>query len=256
MLLAVAALLYFTVGKESASETVENNVDMLAPESELSVNAESVAYFEDVEGYYAAPAEEGNYPGVVMIHEWWGLNDNIRDMAENLAAEGYRVLAVDLYSGDVASTSSEAMALRNALNQDEAISNMQAAADFLRSQGSDSIGSLGWCFGGGQSLSLALSGEELDATVIYYGTLVTDRAQLASIDWPVLGIFGEEDSSIPVQTVNEFGAALDASGIENEIYIYPGVGHAFANPSGANYAPEPTIDAWQKTLAFLGQNLK
>jgi carboxymethylenebutenolidase len=111
---------------------------------------------------------------------------------------------------------------------------------------------LGWCFGGGQSLQLALNTERpLAATVIYYGTLVTNQTELAEITWPVLGIFGAEDQSIPVDTVNQFKAALDANAVTNEIYIYDGVGHAFANPSGGNYAPEETTDAWDKTLAFL-----
>ena len=115
--------------------------------------------------------------------------------------------------------------------------------------------SLGWCFGGGQSLQLAVN-EPLDATVIYYGNLVTDEKQLLKIGWPVLGIFGDKDTSIPVSSVNEFDASLDKLKITNEIYIYPGVGHAFANPSGMNYAPEQTRDAWEKTLAFLDKNLK
>ena len=105
-------------------------------------------------------------------------------------------------------------------------------------------------------MQLALSGAQMDATVIYYGTPVTDEARLSSINWPVLGIFGEEDTSIPVESVREFDAALDNDGIPNYIYIYPGVGHAFANPSGANYAADETMDAWTKTLDFLDDNLK
>lgn len=116
---------------------------------------------------------------------------------------------------------------------------------------SSRIASLGWCFGGGHSLQLALNTEKpLAATVIYYGNLVTNQTELAEITWPVLGVFGSEDQSIPVDTVNQFDAALDANGVTNEIYIYEGVGHAFANPSGDNYAPEETADAWEKTLDF------
>jgi carboxymethylenebutenolidase len=176
-------------------------------------------------------------------------------MARQLAAEGYNVIAVDLYDGKVASTQDQARSLVSSLDHAEALENMKSAAAYLRSQGSGSIASLGWCFGGGQSLSLALSGEDLDATIIYYGSLVTNRTRLAAIDQPVLGIFGDRDASIPVATVNEFDRALDEAGIENEIYIYEGVGHAFANPSGMNYAPEQTRDAWEKTLAFLRENL-
>ena len=105
-------------------------------------------------------------------------------------------------------------------------------------------------------MQLAVSGEQLDATVIYYGSLVTDSAKLAAISWPVLGVFGDQDRSIPVDTVQAFDRALDGLNVVNEIHLYPGVGHAFANPSGANYAPAETKDAWEKTLAFLNANLK
>ena len=104
-------------------------------------------------------------------------------------------------------------------------------------------------------MQLALH-EKMHATVIYYGNLQTNTSRLSVIKWPVLGIFGEKDTSIPVETVKKFDAALDELKIENEIYIYPNVGHAFANPSGANYAPNETKDAWEKTLAFLERNLK
>jgi carboxymethylenebutenolidase len=100
---------------------------------------------------------------------------------------------------------------------------------------------------------LALNSEEhpLAATVIYYGNLVNDTESLSKIKWPVLGIFGDQDQSIPVDSVMQFEQALNEIGITNEIYIYPGVGHAFANPSGDNYAPKETADAWKKTLVFL-----
>jgi carboxymethylenebutenolidase len=118
------------------------------------------------------------------------------------------------------------------------------------------IASLGWCFGGGFSLQLALNAERpLAATVIYYGTLVTDQQELSSITWPVLGIFGTEDQVISVESVDQFEAALDANGTTNEIYMYEGVGHAFANPSNAGHAPEETADAWVKTLNFLSEHL-
>jgi carboxymethylenebutenolidase len=119
---------------------------------------------------------------------------------------------------------------------------------------SSKVASIGWCFGGGQSLQLALHSERhpLAATVLYYGTpLVTDKQELSKIKWPVLGIFGDQDKSIPVEQIQQFKAALDADGIINEIHIYKGLGHAFANPSGPNYAPKETADAWQKTLVFL-----
>ncbi len=232
------------------------NVDSLQSGS-FAVSTADVPYFENIVGFLANPTTPGSYPGVIMIHEWWGLNDNIRDMAKLLASEGYVVLAVDLYEGKVATTSDEARKQTSELNQTKATANMKAAAQYLREQQRvTKLASLGWCFGGGQSLNLALSSEQLDATIIYYGRLVTEEAQLTKITWPVLGVFGAEDTGIPVSSVNAFDAALDKLNINNEIYIYQGVGHAFANPSGMNYAPQETKDAWEKTVAFLEKHLQ
>lgn len=221
------------------------------------VTSEDVVYFESVTGFLAKPEAEGTYPGVVLIHEWWGLNDNIKNSAQKLAKEGYVVLAVDLYNGQVATTSSEAQALVGSVDMNAAIENMQSAVTYLRDEhDAPKVGSWGWCFGGGKSLQLAVSNEELDATVLYYGTPITDESQIDTINWPVLGIFGEEDQSIPVTKVLEFQQALENTGKEHQIFIYPDVGHAFANPSNANYAPDATADAWAKTIAFLNDNLK
>lgn len=233
------------------------NSDMLDSKGEFEVRTDNVQYFRDSVGFLAVPVQEGSFPGVILVHEWWGLNDNIKDMAGELASHGYNVLAVDLYNGKVATDSAGARELVSGIDQESANANMSAALDYLKNNfNAPKVASLGWCFGGGQSMQLALSGEELDATLIYYGSLVTDRAELERIEWPVLGVFGGEDQSIPVATVNEFDAALDGLSIENEIYVYDGVGHAFANPSGANYAPDETMDAWGKTLDFLEKNLK
>lgn len=235
--------------------TQSSNSAMLETNQE-SVETWQVNYFEDSLGFLAKPKAAGSYPGVVMIHEWWGLNDNIKDMAKQLANEGYFVFAVDLYDGKVAKDAQDAGQMTAALDQEKALANMKAAYTYLKNQGVPKVASLGWCFGGGQSMQLALSGEPFDATVIYYGNLETDKNKLANINWPVLGVFGDQDQTIAVGTVNEFDKALDTLNIENEIYIYPGVGHAFANPTGQAYAPEETRDAWGKTVAFLNKHLK
>jgi carboxymethylenebutenolidase len=139
----------------------------------------------------------------------------------------------------------------------EAISNLQSAVNYLISLpfvNSSKISSIGWCFGGGQSLQLALHSEQhpLFATILYYGTpLVTDKQELSKIKWPVLGFFGDSDQYIPLSQINSFKSALESNGITNQIHIYKGLGHAFANPSGATYAPQQTADAWEKTVAFL-----
>ncbi len=260
LIVLVALILgFYLFGKEAVEFTSEQkNVAILNVEPKYSIIIEDIVYFEDVKGYLAKPENPGAYPGVIMIHEWWGLNDNIKQMAENLAMQGYVVLAVDLYNGEVASEPSRAGELAGAVraNPSEALENMKAAVSYLKEmQGVDKLASLGWCFGGQQSLQISLN-EKLDATVIYYGNLVTDKEQLSSLNSPVLGIFGSADSSIPVENVKKFDSVLDELGIENEIYIYPGVGHAFANPSGNNYAPYETQDAWSKTLSFLEANLR
>jgi carboxymethylenebutenolidase len=177
-------------------------------------------------------------------------------MASSLASHGYVVLAADLYGGQAATTPEGARQLVTTFDSQKGIENLSAAAQFLRQErGVEKLATIGWCFGGGQSFNYALSGDKLDGTVIYYGRVSADKTELAKIQWPVLGIFGELDTSITKQSVQEFEASLDDLGIENEIYIYPGVNHAFANPSGASYAPEETEDAWQKTIEFLDKHL-
>ncbi len=234
----------------------KTNADDVFMADKVEVTSEDVAYFGTTKGLYAHPREAGSYPGVVMIHEWWGLNDGIRAMAKRLAGQGFAVLAVDLYDGKVAKTADEATALVKGIDQDRADGNMRAAADFLRARGSAKIASLGWCFGGGQSLRMALDGK-LDATVLYYGTpLVTDKARLKAIAWPVLGIFGDQDQAIPTERVRAFDEALTELGVAHDVRLYPGVGHAFANPSGPNFAPDKTRDAWLRTVDFLDKNLK
>jgi carboxymethylenebutenolidase len=233
------------------------NVDALSREDGLDIATSSVEYFEGTQGYLAEPREGGDRPGVVMIHENRGLRPEIKMTADQLAGQGYRVLAVDLFNGRVVESQDEARALTTSFDQAKGIENMRAAVDYLRSTGSAKVASLGWCFGGKQSVELAISGEPLDATIVYYGGgLTTSTERLARIDWPVLGIFGDQDQVIPTSTVAAFENSLDLLGVDYEIHMYEGVGHAFANPSGMNYAPEETEDAWEETLAFLDKYLK
>jgi carboxymethylenebutenolidase len=233
-------------------------------EASTRLHNSSVIYYDNTTGYLVYPELANNtqqqepMPAVIMIHEWWGLNEHIKNQADLLAKEGYVVLAVDLYRGEVATDSNRAMALASSVrnNSTSAIDNLQSAVNYVKSlemvDGSR-IASLGWCFGGDWSLQLALNSSEnpLAATIIYYGRPVTDTASLSSISWPILGIFGDQDQAITVESVKQFASALNASGITNDIYLYEGVGHAFANPSLDNYAPKETADAWQKTIGFL-----
>jgi carboxymethylenebutenolidase len=228
------------------------------------VTAEEVTYGEaggkTLHGYAARPkTAQGALPSLIVIHEWWGLNDNIRAMTRRLAGEGYQALAVDLYGGAHADTPDAAMKLMNTVMQNPAAAqdNLKLAAAWLQGKGAKKLGVIGWCFGGGWSLgtTLLMPGK-IDGTVVYYGHLETDPAKLAAIKHPVLGLFGAEDQSIPVDSVRAFESALKKQGTPVEIKIYEGAGHAFANPSGGNYRPDAAKDAWQRTTAFLARTLK
>lgn len=250
------------MAREHAEDApVSNDVSEAEPASEITT--ETVTYAtvngEPVTGYLARPANaDGPLPSVVVIQEWWGLNDNIRSMADQLAGEGYRALAVDLYGGQTASTPDQASELMSAAmeNDDALADNLAQAVDYLDEDGSK-VGTIGWCFGGGWSLATALAGpEQVDAVVMYYGRVVTDESELETLDAPLIGFFGAEDQGIPVASVREFEQALASLGKDAEIHIYEGAGHAFANPSGQNYQEEPARDSWSKTLAFFEEHLK
>ncbi len=235
--------------------------DSSVPESVMGrqeqIATSSVMYVEGIDGYYVRPADAGPFPGVVLIHENRGLRNEIKQAAEDLAKEGYQVLAVDLFDGKVLESQEDARAVTSTFDQASGVANMRAAAQYLRGQGASKVASWGWCFGGRQSIELAISGEPLDATVVYYGGgMATTTARLAPISWPVMGVFGDADRAISTSTVKAFEDALNTLGVENEIHMYPGVGHAFANPSNPNHAPEETTDAWAKTITFLNTHLK
>lgn len=234
----------------SESEPVQEEAGVPA------VTGAMVTYFDGASGYLAVPDAPDDYPGVVMIHENRGLRPEIKQAAEELAAQGYRVLAVDLFKGTVMETQDEARAYREQYDPAYGLANMQAAAAYLRAQGAPKVASLGWCFGGAESLALSTSGADVDATVIYYGRLTDDREQLARLSSPVLGIFGDADQVVPTSSVAVFEQQLDELGVPADIHMYTGVGHAFANPSNPNFAPTETADAWEKTLAFLNKHLR
>jgi len=215
-----------------------------------------------VSGYLVRPFKDklpAKLPGVILIHEWWGLNENVEAMARQLSSLGYLVLAVDLYQGVRARTPDEAGAqMKMAVSDMTATrANLKAAYDLLKAKGATKVGTMGWCFGGAMSLQATLAmPKEIDATVIYYGKLETDPAALSVLKKPVLGLFGGADAGIPVDSVRAFEAALLQQGTPVDINVYAGVGHAFANPSGKNYMAEAAEDAWNRTTRFLDANLK
>jgi carboxymethylenebutenolidase len=229
------------------------------------VTAQEVTYGEvggkALHGFLARPKDaKGPLPGLIVFHEWWGLNDNIRQMTKRLAGEGYAALAVDLYGGAVADNPDKAKELMTASlgNKPALEEEVRKAYEYLETkEKAPKIGVIGWCFGGGWSLNTALLlPDKIDATVIYYGHLETDRDKLAKLRMPIAGFFGAEDQGIPVASVREFEKTLKELGKSVEIQVYDGAGHAFANPSGTAYRPEAARDAWQRTTKFLARYLQ
>jgi len=215
-----------------------------------------------VTGWLSWPAGKSatGMPALIVIHEWWGLNDNIRQAAERLAGEGYMTLAVDLYRGQSAENPKDAMLLMKQLNdQGEAgRENLVAAYEYLANvMQADRIGVIGWCLGGRWSLQAALQlPTQLAATVIYYGGVTDDKKQLATLQMPILGLFAGDDPVVPPETVTAFRAALVELGKDADIHIYPEAKHAFANPSGQAYDPAAAEDAWGRTTRFLAEHLQ
>jgi carboxymethylenebutenolidase len=215
---------------------------------------------ETVKGILYTPDGKGPFPGIVVIHEFWGLNDWVKEQAAKLAGEGYAALAIDLYRGKVATTPDEAHEIMRGVPEDRAKRDLEAAFQFLASQPNvkkDRIGAIGWCMGGGYALDLALEEPKLAADVINYGHLATDPAAISKINAPILGLFGALDRGITPDDVKAFGAALDKAGKKIEVTIYPDAGHAFENPNNKDgYRAADAADAWNKTVNFLASTLK
>jgi carboxymethylenebutenolidase len=236
------------------------------PEPTRAVTTEEVVYATidgaAVRGYLAKPAEAapGNkpLPGILVIQEWWGLNDNIRAMTRRLAGEGYVALAVDLYEGKLATTPEAATAAMQAVlaKPARAVDNLKQAHAYLLKQATR-IGVVGWCFGGGWALETALQiPDGIAAAVMYYGRVQTDPTALAKLEAPLLGLFGAKDEGIPVDSVRAMERELVKLGKNATIVIYPDADHAFANPTGTHYLEGPASDAWAKTVAFFAKHLK
>jgi len=217
---------------------------------------------EDVEvagmdAYLSVPPAGEPLGAVIVIHEWWGLNDHVKHWADRLASDGYTALAIDLYGGVVATTRDEAMNAMRSVDGDEALAKLLDAHAYLTDAdgvNAERTACIGWCFGGGWSLKLAIAEAELDAAVMYYGRLITDQEQLEQIAAPVLGIFGDQDSGIPPSAVKEFAAAMKKAGQSLTLRQYD-ANHAFANPSSGRYDAENAAAAWLETRAFLCEHL-
>jgi len=215
---------------------------------------------ETVQALLYAPEGKGPLPGLIVIHEWWGLNDWVKEQASRFADEGYAALAIDLYRGKVAKTPDEAHEIMRGVPEDRAKRDLHAAFEFLAAQpnvNKSRIGAIGWCMGGGYALDVALQEPALAADVINYGHLATDRDALKKINAPILGLFGAQDRGIPPEDVRKFGETLDQLGKSIDIKIYDDAGHAFENPNNKDgYRAADAADAWKRTTDFLSTTLK
>ena len=220
---------------------------------------------DEVKGFLAEPDGKGPFPAIVVIQEWWGLTDWIKDNAKHFAEQGYVALAPDLYRGKVTDDPAIARQLLGGLPKDRAVRDLKAAVDTLAARDNvqkDRIGSIGWCMGGGYSLHLALADDRVKACAMCYGPPVTKPDMLKSLNATILGIFGEEDKGIKAADVRMFEQALKTAGKSVEkINIYPGAGHGFMRPSSAAmknaaYNERAANDAWQQIDAFFINTLK
>jgi carboxymethylenebutenolidase len=212
------------------------------------------------QGYLAAPEGAGPHKAVVVIQEWWGLNEHIQDVARRFAAEGYVALAPDLYHGQVADEPDDARRLSMDLQIDEAAKEMAGAAAYLAERSDvapNKVGAIGFCMGGSLALLLAARSPQIGAVASFYGGRALSDEDLRSISAPVLAIFGERDQGIPPERHAALDTALTQTGVAHAIYVYPGAPHAFFNDSRAHsYRPEAARDAWARTLAWFDKYLQ
>lgn len=212
-------------------------------------------------GFLVVPDGKGPFPAVVVIQEWWGTNEWVKNQARALAKEGYVALAVDLYRGKSTDKQEEAHQLMMGLSRDQALIDLKGGVAYLQARTDvrkDRLGVVGWCMGGMYSLALATEQPGLSAVVAYYGLPPTDAAKIAKIEAPVLGNYGAEDKGPSPEQVKTFEAAMKKSGKSIDVKLYEGAGHAFANENNpwGGYREAAAKDANQRTSAFLAAHLK
>ena len=243
----------------------------------IPVEAEQVTYTQTAEGmavrgYRARPANPdsileargldpstASLPGLVVIHEWWGLNDNVRTATRRLAGQGYHALAVDVYQGKTASSPDSAQAyMQQAMSRPDRVrQNLQDAHDHLRSEvNAPRVAVMGWCFGGGRTFdAVAAAPQQYDAAVAYYGSPASMTTEvLQQTTTPILAHFGRQDQAVSVETARAFQSRFEEAGATGAIHFYD-AGHAFANPSGDSYEPAAADQAWSRTMDFLRTHL-
>ncbi len=234
------------VGAAQAQGTDTSRVHLGAPDA-------------GTDAFVAWPAGKADAPGVVMVHEWWGLNGQIRDQARRLSREDYVVIVPDLYHGKVTSDPEQAHVLTRGLDDAIVYADLANAVNWLRAEprvAKKKIGAMGFCMGGALAQGLALRSSEVSALVMFYGPPVTDPQALATLHGPLQGHYGEKDDGIPPAKLEALRAGLKQAGKVGEVYSYAGAGHAFMNDQRPSYHPDAARQAWARTLAFLQKNLK
>lgn len=211
------------------------------------------------DAFIAAPSGSGPVPAVIMVFEWWGMNDQIRDMARRMAQQGYYTIIPDLYHGKAATTPEEAHELMRGLEDTRVFSELDAAAAWLHAQkrcAGTKLGVMGFCMGGGITLRYALRTPSVSAAVMFYGAPETDPEKLAGLQAALQGHFGAEDQGITPDRVDAFREALKKAGKDAELYVYSGAGHAFMHDGAPSYRADAAKIAWARTLSFLQKHLK
>jgi carboxymethylenebutenolidase len=209
-------------------------------------------------GYLAqANGDAAKGVGVIVLQEWWGLNDQIKGIADRFAAEGYHALAPDIYHGVVTTEPDEAGKMLMALNVEQAAADMRGAINHLRELTGKPVGTIGFCMGGALSLYAACDNPDgVGACVDFYGGHPAVKPNIAALQAPVLGIFAENDGFVNAQFVQSLDEQLRAAGKEHEFITYPGTDHAFFNDERPQvYNADAAADAWQRSLAFFAKHL-
>lgn len=214
----------------------------------------------EAQGILYLPKGPGPHPALVVIHEWWGLNDWVKEQAAKYAGQGYVALAVDLYHGRIATDPETAHELMRGLPQDQGVRDLVAAVKYLEARkdvNPHRVGAVGWCMGGTYAMQLAIAAPSLKAVAINYGALATDKSDLAKIHAAILGNFGAQDQGIPPQAVHKFEATMKSLDHPVNVKIYPDAGHAFENPNNkGGYRPADAADAMARMDRFFAERLK
>ncbi len=246
------------LGSAAITEPASGAVSRV-PESELPSTVHLSTPDGGTDAFVAWPSGGGSAAAVIVVHEWWGLDAQIEEIARRFARQGYVAIVPDLYHGKVAEDPETAHELVRGLEDTRVMEELDAARSWLRGQpgrAKSRIGVVGFCVGGGIALRFALRGGDLAAAVMFYGAPETDPEKLAGLRTPLMGHFGGDDEGIGVDRVEAFRAALQKAGKKNELYVYTGAGHAFMHGGRPSYHPDAARVAWARTLAFFQKYLK